>query len=37
MHRLQPRRIDVRVDLRGGDAGVAEHLLHLAQIGAAGQ
>ena len=37
VHRLQPRRIDVGVDLRGGDAGVAEHFLHLPQIGAAGQ
>ena len=25
------------VDLRGGDAGVSEHLLHLPQVGAAGQ
>ena len=35
--RLEPRRIDVRVDLRGGDARMAEHLLHLPQVGAAGQ
>ena len=34
---LQPRGIDVRVNLRGGDARVAEHFLHLPQIGAAGQ
>ena len=34
---LQPRVVDVRVDLRRGDAGVAEHFLHLPQVGAAGQ
>ncbi len=33
--RLETRRVDVRVDLRGGDAGMAEHLLHLPQVGAA--
>ena len=33
---LEPRVVDVGVDLRRGDAGVAEHFLHLAQIGAAG-
>ena len=37
VHPLQPRLIDVRVDLRRGDAGVAEHFLHLPQVGAAGQ
>ena len=37
MHRPQPRHIDVRVNLRRGDAGMAEHLLHLPQIGPAGQ
>ena len=34
---LEPRVVDVRVDLRRGDAGVAEHFLHLPQVGAAGQ
>src|SRR5262249_25920458 len=33
----QPRAIDVRVDLRRGDAGVAQQLLHLPQVCAAGQ
>ena len=37
VHPLEPRLIDVRVDLRRGDAGVAEQLLHLPQVGAAGQ
>ena len=37
VHLLQPRVVDVRVDLRRRDAGVAEHFLHLPQIGAAGQ
>src|SRR5258708_28870088 len=32
---LEPRHRDVGVDLRGRDVGVAEHLLHAAQIGAA--
>ena len=27
MHLLEPRVVDVRVDLRRGDAGVAQHLL----------
>jgi hypothetical protein len=27
--------VDVGVDLSGGDAGVAEHLLDLAQVGSA--
>ena len=27
----------MRVDLRGGDAGVAEHLLNLPQVGPAGE
>ena len=35
--RFEPRRIDVRVELRGGDACVAEHFLDLPKIGAAGQ
>ena len=35
--RLQPRRIDVRVDLGRGNARVAEHLLHLTQVGSARQ
>jgi hypothetical protein len=34
---FQTRVVDVGVDLRGGDAGVAEHFLHLAQVGAAGE
>jgi hypothetical protein len=29
VHTLQPRLIDVRVNLRGGDAGVAEQFLYL--------
>jgi hypothetical protein len=37
MHFFQPRVIDVRVDLRRGDAGVAEHFLDLPQVGPAGQ
>ena len=37
MHRLQPRGVHMRVDLRRGDAGVAEHLLHLAKIGPAAE
>ena len=37
MHRLQPRRIDMGVNLRGGDAGVAEHFLYLPQIRPAGE
>src|SRR5690349_2386901 len=34
IHALQPRPRDVRVDLRRGDVGVAEHHLHAAQVGA---
>ena len=34
---LEPRVVDVRVDLRRRDAGVAEHFLHLPQVGAAGE
>ena len=37
MDALEAREIDVGVNLRGADAGVAEHFLHLAQVGAAGQ
>ena len=37
MHLLEPRVIDVRVDLRRRDAGVTEHFLHLPQVGPAGQ
>jgi hypothetical protein len=33
---VEPSLIDVRVNLRGGDAGVAEQFLYLPQIGAAG-
>ena len=32
---LEPGRIDVGVDLRRGDARMAEHLLHLPQVGPA--
>jgi hypothetical protein len=34
---FQARVIDVGVDLRRGDAGVAQHFLHLSQVGAARQ
>ena len=34
---LEAGSVDVGVDLRRTDAGVAEHFLHLAQVGAAGQ
>ena len=34
---LQSRLIDVRVDLRRGNAGMAEHFLDLAQVGSAGE
>jgi len=34
---LETRVVDVRVDLRGRDARMAEHFLYLAQVGAAGQ
>ena len=37
MHFLQTRLVDVRVDLRCGDAGVAQHFLDLPQIGSAGK
>ena len=37
VHLLESRVVDVCVDLRGGDAGVAQHLLHLPQVGAASQ
>src|SRR5688572_3728528 len=30
---LQPLPVDVGVDLRGGDLGMAEHLLHVAEVG----
>ena len=35
VHRTQPCDGDVRVELRGGQAGVAQQLLHDAQVGAA--
>jgi len=35
VHGLQPGGVDVRVDLRGGYAGMAQHLLHLTQVGTA--
>jgi hypothetical protein len=34
VQRLQALARDVRVDLRGGDVGVAEQQLHHAQVGA---
>lgn len=37
MDLLEPRCVDVSVDLCCGDAAMAEHLLHLTQIGAAGE
>ena len=35
--RLEPVAVYVRVMLRRADVGVAEHLLHRPQVGAAGQ
>ena len=35
MDSFESRLIDVRIDLSGGDTGVAEHLLHLSQVGPA--
>jgi hypothetical protein len=32
---FEPTHIHVGVDLRGGDVGVAEQLLHHAEVGAA--
>src|SRR4051812_29262175 len=37
MHRLEPLLIDMRVDLRGGDIRMPEHLLDDAQVGAVAQ
>ena len=37
VHGFEPRSINVGVDLRGGDIGVAKHGLHRSQIGAAFQ
>ena len=34
---LQAGLVHVRINLRRGDAGVAEHLLNLPQVGAAGE
>ena len=34
---LQPRVVNMRVQLRGGDTYVAEHFLDLPQVGAARQ
>lgn len=33
----QPLGRDMRIDLRAGQAGVTQHLLHVAEVGAAGQ
>src|ERR1041384_3225352 len=35
VHFFKPRAIDVRINLRSGNIGVAEHRLHGSQIGAA--
>ncbi len=35
VHRAQPRHGDVGVELRGGQAGVAQQLLHDTQVGTA--
>ena len=37
VHVLEPVGGDVRVDLRRGDVGVAEHFLHRAQVASAGE
>ena len=37
VHRLQSGHVHVGVDLCGGDTGVAEHLLDLSEVGAAGE
>src|SRR5688572_28618241 len=37
VYRAQMLAVDVRVDLRGGDVLVAEHLLHGAEVGASFQ
>ena len=37
VHALQPAGVDLSVDLRCLDAGVAEQLLNLSQIGSAAQ
>ena len=37
MHALQSRRIDMRIDLRRGDAGVSQEFLNFPQVGAAGE
>ena len=37
VHFLEPRLFHVRVDLRRGDAGVAQHFLDLPQVGAAAE
>jgi hypothetical protein len=34
MHSFQPLLIDVRIDLRGGNIGMPQHLLDDSQIGA---
>ena len=34
MHSFEPLLVDMRIDLRGGNIGVAEHLLNDPQIGA---
>src|SRR5262249_27261566 len=36
MNPFESRWIDMRVDLRGADAGVAEHFLNLSEVGAPG-
>ena len=35
VHFFKPRAVDVRINLRSGNIGVAEHRLHGSQIGAA--
>ena len=37
MHALEPRTIDMRVDLRCGNVGMTEQLLDLPQIGTSRQ
>ena len=37
VHPLQTRHVDMGIELRRRDTGMAQHFLDLSQIGAAGQ